>query len=112
MPDQDQKPGENPDYSWPGAGPDPGAGAEVASLAAPSLEEAIPLLGTIVGLGSAAVHGWDSHFYQGMADDHRQQGWDPKDVKSLQDTSDHYAEEAKGDLINAIPLVGLARALM
>ncbi len=111
MPDQDQ---QNPDYSWPGGGegPDIGTAGEVAGLASPEIEEAIPLFGTLWGVGSAAIHEWDSHTYQSIADDEKAQGFDPAQVQANQEAADHKQEQAEGDLINAIPLVGLARALM
>jgi hypothetical protein len=107
-----QTPQENKDYSFPGAGPDPGAGIEAAQLASPTLEEAVPLLGTLWGLGSAGLHAWDAHTYQGIADDEKAENFDPAQQQANQEAADHASEEAEGDLINAIPLVGFARALM
>lgn len=111
-PQQQQPSQENPDVSFPGAGPDVGTAGEVASLASPTIEEAIPLLGTLWGVGSAALNEWDSHTYQSIADDEKAENFDPAQVQGNQEAADHKQEEAEGDLINAIPLVGLARALM
>jgi hypothetical protein len=105
-------PQENKDYSFPGAGPGVGGGIEAAQLASHSLHEALPLLGSLWDLGSAGLHAWDAHTYQGIADDEKKQGFDPAQQKSNQEAADHASEEAEGDLINAIPLVGFARFWM
>lgn len=97
QPQQQPTPPEQKDYSFPGAGPDVGTAGEVASLASPALEEAIPLLGTIIGAGMMGYHG--------------AKAMNAADAGNSEE-ADKNADEMTGDAINMIPLVGLARALM
>ncbi len=115
-PELQQKPEEeNPSHNFPGSADEEQStpGGTLATLADnPALDEIIPLLGTATGLIRGGLSAWDAHTYGSMADEQRKEGFDPAQTNANQQAADHAAQDAEGHFINAIPLVGFARALM
>jgi hypothetical protein len=110
--EQRQKNKENPDYHFPGEGPDGATGVEAVGKLSEAVEEEIPLIGTGISLINAGRHEWDALTYDGMADDMRKQHFDPAQQKAMEESAARKREERNGDLINSIPLFGPARSLM
>jgi hypothetical protein len=103
----------NPDYSWPEPAHDsgiPGAIADVAELANAGTEW-IPLVGTFTNAALGFAEGGRAVYDGSQAKDAWANGDNAK-ANSEMDAAEKRETSMIGHFINAIPLVGTARALM
>lgn len=111
--ESETSPGENPDYHFPE--PDHGTGffgglADLAEMANAG-GEVIPLVGTATNLVLAGVEGGRAIYDGSQAKDAWNNGDNAK-ANSEMDAAEKREDSMIGHFINAIPLVGTARALM
>jgi hypothetical protein len=112
VPEQDQDQG-NPDYSWPEPAHDTGVLGTIADVAemANAGTEWIPLIGTATNLGLAAIEGGRA-IYDGHEAKNAYADGDNARANTEMQAAEKREDSMIGHFINAIPLVGTARALM
>ncbi len=108
------KPSPGQEYNWPGSADEEqqrplGAAAAVADVV--EMTDWIPLVGTAGNLIKAGIDGGSAIYHGSQAKDAYNSGDAGTGGKKI-DEAEEDAHAMTGDFINALPLVGTARALM